>query len=117
MSPSTPKGEVDGLYDDLGDENSVDESEKGKESNVAAMRTSKRVGIRRMASLPRTKESKRLLADASHEELLQRVYDLESENATLKRNISTLYRSSREEIKRKDAIIESLQENSLKFGE
>jgi len=116
MPPSTAKGEVDGLYDDLGDDNSVDESVKGKELNSAAMRVSKRVSIRRMASLPRTKGPKQMLADASHEELLQRICDLESQNATLKRNISTLYRSSREEIKRKDAIIESLQENSLNFG-
>lgn len=47
------------------------------------------------------------------EQLRQRVKELEEENAVLKRNISTLYRTSREEIKRKDMQIAALQENEL----
>lgn len=44
------------------------------------------------------------------QELQQELVKLKQENETLKRNMGTLFRTARAEIKRKDAKIESLME-------
>lgn len=46
--------------------------------------------------------------DREAEELHARVTALEKENATLKRNMGTLFRTARAELERKDAEIKSL---------
>lgn len=61
----------------------------------------------------RTVSRRASMSNMDEEGLRARVRELEEENSTLKRNISTLYRTAREEIKRKDAQIAALQEKEL----
>lgn len=51
---------------------------------------------------------------AQVKELQQQVHALRQENETLKRNIGTLFRTARAEIKRKDAKIEALEDELTK---
>uniref|UniRef100_A0A7S2JTX9 Uncharacterized protein n=1 Tax=Leptocylindrus danicus TaxID=163516 RepID=A0A7S2JTX9_9STRA len=64
----------------------------------------------------RTVSRRASMSSMGEDGLRARIRELEEENSTLKRNISTLYRTAREEIKRKDAQIAALQEDELDSG-
>ena len=99
--------------------NEVDES-SGSGTNVDQMdqksnvKLKKRVTVRNMKScILNRRSSVEKLKNLSIGELCQIIDDLEKENAELKSNISQLYKKSREEIKKKNDIIASLQESEL----
>lgn len=80
----------DDLYDDM------------KDTKLAAKLPSKQ---------RRTSKSEHPLSLTEQVQALQqRVNELEKENSTLQRNMGTLYRTAVAELKRKDALISSLQE-------
>ena len=105
MSKS-PSSEDDDFFADL---DQPEDNDDAKASSRASRRSLTRMkDISDKASIRSS-----FTSDLGNEELRQKIRELERENAILKRNISTLYRTSREEIKRKDLQITALQENEL----
>jgi len=56
-----------------------------------------------------------LSSQYSVDDMIQRIKQLEDENAQLKKQVSSLYVASRREIKRKDKQISELQNSALSF--
>ena len=105
----------DDFYSDLDKLSGEKGHEDSDKTNKPRKRFSSKLG---RASLDICRQSK-FQSDPSemnNEELRKRVKELEEENSVLKRNISTLYRTSREEIKRKDKMIADLQMSELDYG-
>ena len=94
-------------------------SEKGHEDSGQTNKPGKRFSIklgRKTLDFCRQSKFQSDPSEMNNEELRKRVKELEEENSVLKRNISTLYRTSREEIKRKDKMIADLQMSELDYG-
>mmetsp|Transcript_24852 Transcript_24852/g.38420 ORF Transcript_24852/g.38420 Transcript_24852/m.38420 type:complete len:130 (-) Transcript_24852:283-672(-) len=119
---NTTKEEAD-LYDDLDMNIKVTSEEEEKPpmkpspmTRRASSGSSSLSSSNAAMRVNRTVSRRASMSSMDEDGLRARIRELEEENSTLKRNISTLYRTAREEIKRKDAQIAALQENELDSG-
>ena len=105
ISSDSPNYTMD--FDDSTSEKEVTRSTRGRAS-VFVMTSSRERQIRRSSNSS-------LSSQYSVDDMIQRIKQLEDENAQLKKQVSTLYVVSRREIKRKDKQISELQNSALSF--